>query len=278
MTPNFIPMIPAQPSPCPPLADRQIAEHGTAGAQLPAEMKVLLIEDFRLIRDSVTQGLTEAGFAVDSTGDGEQGLWYATTGVYDVIVLDLNLPRVDGLTILRKLREQNSSACVLILTARDAPEARVEGLDLGADDYLVKPFIFAELVARVRALVRRKYEARSPCIVVGDLRLDTAARVVERAGERVELSAREYAMLELLALRAGQVVTRSDVWAHVYQSDDSTDSNVVDVYIGHLRRKIERPGLPRLIHTRRGHGYVLGADPAAKDVTAKEPPAEEAAE
>ena len=221
-------------------------------------MRVLVIEEFELLRDSIAQGLTEAGFAVDASADGEQGLWYATSNQYDVIILDLMLPRLDGLTVLKRIREKDRRTAVLILTAKDTAEDRVRGLDLGADDYLVKPFVFAELLARVRALVRRKYDARSPVLKVGDMEIDTAARVVRRAGNSIELSAREYALLELLALRAGEVVTRTDIWEHVYNFNSTAESNVVDVYIAHLRRKLEGPGLPRLIHTRRGHGYVLG--------------------
>jgi DNA-binding response OmpR family regulator len=221
-------------------------------------MKILVIEDFQLLRDSLAQGLREAGFAVDATGDGEEGLWYATTGNHDVIVLDLLLPRLDGWSILKRLRERKCASHVLILTARDGPEDRVKGLNLGADDYLVKPFVFAELLARVRALVRRKYDAKSPVIRIGDMEIDTLARAVRRGGKCIELSSREYAMLELLASRAGQVVSRSDIWEHVYEFDSAADSNVVDVFIGHLRRKLESEGLPRLIQTRRGHGYVLG--------------------
>lgn len=220
-------------------------------------MRILVIEDYELLRESVAQGLREAGFAVDTAATGPQGLWQAQGEAYDVIILDLMLPGMDGLTILKKLREKKNAAHVLILTAKDAPQDRVRGLDHGADDYLTKPFVFAELAARVRALVRRKYDARAPILRVGDLALDTAARTARRAGREVELSAREYALLELLALRAGQVVTRTEIWGHVYEMDSAADSNVVDVFIGHLRKKIEQPGLPRLIHTRRGHGYVL---------------------
>lgn len=220
-------------------------------------MRILVIEDYELLRESVAQGLREAGFAVDTAATGPQGLWQAQGEAYDVIILDLMLPGMDGLTILKKLREKKNAAHVLILTAKDAPHDRVRGLDHGADDYLTKPFVFAELAARVRALVRRKYDARAPILRVGDLALDTAARTAWRAGREVELSAREYALLELLALRAGQVVTRTEIWGHVYEMDSAADSNVVDVFIGHLRKKIEQPGLPRLIHTRRGHGYVL---------------------
>jgi DNA-binding response OmpR family regulator len=221
-------------------------------------MRVLVIEDYEPLRDSLTQGLREAGFTVDAAGDGETGLWHAKSAEYDVIILDLMLPRVDGMTILKRLRAAGNKAHVLILTARDAPGDRVKGLDGGADDYLVKPFVFAELLARVRALVRRRYDVKSPVIRVADLEIDTATRCARRGGESIELSAREFALLEYLAHRAGQVVTRTDIWEHVYEFDSTAESNVVDVFIGHLRKKIERPDLPKLIHTRRGHGYLLG--------------------
>jgi DNA-binding response OmpR family regulator len=221
-------------------------------------MRVLLIEDYDLLRQSLEQGLREAGYAVDSAADGETGLWQARSGSYDVIILDLMLPGIDGLTILKKIREEHSLSHVLILTAKDATSDRIKGLDSGADDYLVKPFALGELLARVRALVRRKYETKSPVIQVGDLQIDTTARCVWRAGERVDLSAREYALLEFMALRVGQVVTRTEIWEHVYDDASTAESNVVDVFIGHLRKKIERDHLPRLIHTRRGLGYQLG--------------------
>lgn len=224
-------------------------------------MRILIVEDYQLLRDSITRGLREEGFAVDAVADGQTGLIRATSGEYDVIILDLNLPKIDGLTILRKLRSSRDGAHVLILTARDTTEDRVKGLDLGADDYLVKPFVFAELLARVRALIRRKYNAKSTVIQVADLELDTNTRTVSRGGQVVELSAREYALLEYMALRAGQVVSRSDIWEHVYDFNAPMESNVVDVYIGHLRKKVEKPPLPKLIHTRRGHGYVLGLAP-----------------
>ncbi len=221
-------------------------------------MKILVIEDYEPIRTSVAQGFREAGFAVDATGDGEEGLWYARGGDYDVIILDLMLPKVDGLTILGRLREHENPASVLILTAKDTVQDRVKGLDLGADDYLVKPFAFEELLARVRALVRRKYEARSPVISVADLEIDTSARTVRRAGRAVELTAREYAILEFLALRVGQVVTRTEIWDHIYDFDAEPGSNVIDVTVGHLRKRLQRGKRPPLIHTRRGVGYVLG--------------------
>jgi DNA-binding response OmpR family regulator len=221
-------------------------------------MRVLLIEDYDLLRQSLEQGLREEGYAVDAARDGETGLWHARSGQYDVIVLDLMLPRIDGLSILKTLREENSPSLVLILTAKDSTGDRIKGLDAGADDYLVKPFELGELLARVRALVRRKYDAKSPVIQIGDLKIVTTARQVSRGGERVDLSAREYALLEFMAHRVGQVVTRTEIWDHVYDDASTAESNVVDVFIGHLRKKIERDGQPRLIHTRRGIGYQLG--------------------
>jgi DNA-binding response OmpR family regulator len=220
-------------------------------------MRLLVIEDFDLLRDSICQGLKEAGFAVDEAADGQTGLWHAQSGQYDVIVLDLMLPRLDGLTILQTLRRQSINSHVLILTAKDTAPDRIQGLNAGADDYLVKPFEFGELLARVRALVRRQYKAKDPVLRIADLEIDTTARAVHRAGRAIDLTAREYVLLEYLALRRGEVVTRTDIWAHVYEFNAEANSNVVDVFIGHLRRKIDLPGLLPLIRTRRGHGYLL---------------------
>jgi len=220
-------------------------------------MRVLVVEDYAPIRKAVAKSLREAGFAVDETGDGEEGLWYATSNDYDVVVLDLMLPGVDGLAILQRLRAEGLVTHVLILTARDTVQDRVRGLDLGADDYLVKPFAMEELLARVRALARRAYCAKNPVIAVSDLRIDTTTKQVWRGNDEVTLTAREYAVLEYLALRAGEVVTRTDIWEHVYEFTADADSNVVDVYIGYLRKKLESADLPPLIHTIRGSGYSL---------------------
>jgi DNA-binding response OmpR family regulator len=218
-------------------------------------MRLLLVEDYRPLRESLTKGLRETGFAVDSTGDGEEGLWYARSNDYDVIILDLMLPGLDGLSLLKKLRAEGRQDHVLILTAKDTVEDRILGLDLGADDYLIKPFAFQELLARVRALVRRSYRTKNPLLEV------LARQRVWRGGAGIELTPREYALLEYLALRAGQVVSRTDIWAHVYEFNSSASSNVVDVYIGYLRKKIDRPDRPSLINTVRGRGYVLGTEP-----------------
>jgi len=221
-------------------------------------MRILVIEDYEPIRTGVSEGLREAGFAVDVAANGETGLWYALNNPYDVVILDILLPDVDGLTILKRIRSQKLDVNVLLLTARDTPQDRVTGLERGADDYLIKPFVFQELLARVRALVRRKYESKDPVIHVGDLTVDTNTREVRRGDRVIHLSPREYTLLEFLAHRAGQLVTRSDVWEHVYEFNSDAESNVVDVFIGRLRRKIECDGCPKLIHTRWGQGYMLG--------------------
>ncbi len=220
-------------------------------------MKILIVEDYKPIREAVARGLKEAGFSVDATGDGEEGLWYAQSAEYDVLILDLMLPGMDGLALLKALRKSGANTSVLILTAKDTVADRVRGLELGADDYLVKPFAFEELLARVRALVRRTLERRSPQLTIDDLEVDVVGRKVKRSGRAVVLSAREYAILEYLALRAGQVVSRSEIQDRVYDFAEDRNSNVVDVYIGYLRRKLESKGGCRLIHTRRGMGYVL---------------------
>jgi len=224
-------------------------------------MRLLLIEDYRPLQQSLTKGLCEAGFAVDVTGDGQEGLWYATSNDYDVIILDLMLPGVDGLSILKKLRAKGRQSHVLILTAKDTLQDRVTGLDLGADDYLVKPFAFEELLARIRALLRRSYLQKNPRIKIKDLQIDLTTQRVWRGHEEIQLTPREYALLEYLAMRAEEPVSRTDIWEHVYEFKSTASSNVVDVYIGYLRKKIEQPGKPPLIHTVRGRGYSLGAQP-----------------
>lgn len=224
-------------------------------------MRVLVIEDYDPVREAVTEGLRDAGYAVDAAADGRDGLWYAESNDYDVIVLDLMLPEVDGLTILKKVRAGKRPSCVLILTAKDQLDDRVQGLNAGADDYLIKPFAFEELLARVKTLIRRKFDRQDPVITIADLAVDTASRTVRRGDRLIELTAREYALLEYLAVRAGELVSRTDIWEHVYDFHSDSQSNVVDVYIGYLRKKIELPSSPKLIHTRRGQGYLLGELP-----------------
>jgi DNA-binding response OmpR family regulator len=225
-------------------------------------MKILLIEDYKPLRDSMVKGLTEEGYAVDATGDGGEGLWFATTAEYEVVILDLRLPGMDGLEILKKVRQQKNSVHVLIVTAKDSVRDRVQGLDLGADDYLVKPFEFSELLARVRALVRRKYEQKEPHIQVADLTIDTNTRKVNRDGKQVDLTLKEYAIVEILARKAGQYVSREALQEGAYDFAAELSSNVIDVYIGRLRKKLEIEGGSKILHTRRGFGYMLaGEDP-----------------
>jgi DNA-binding response OmpR family regulator len=223
-------------------------------------MRVLVVEDYQVIRDGLVEGLKREGFAVDATGDGNEGKWFAETNDYDLILLDLMLPGCDGLEILRRLRAAGKSAPVLLLTARDDVADRVRGLDLGADDYLVKPFAITELLARVRALIRRRYGARNPLLTIDDLEIDTSARTVQRAKHTIALTPREYALLELLALKAGQVVGRSEIWEHLYAFADESSSNVVEATVLRLRRKICPEGTRPLLHTRRGFGYLLAAE------------------
>ena len=224
-------------------------------------MRVLVAEDHPTLAESIAGGLREEGYAVDLTLDGNEALHWATSNAYGCIVLDIMLPGKDGYTILRSLRQRGSDTPVVFLTARDAVDDRVRGLDMGADDYVVKPFAWAELLARVRAATRRAHGKKSAVLTVADLEIDTAAKTVRRAGNAVDLSAREYSLLEYLAHREGQVVSRSDIWEQLYGHDDTTTSNVVDVYIGYLRQKVDRDHPVKLIHTRRGLGYVLTASP-----------------
>jgi DNA-binding response OmpR family regulator len=197
---------------------------------------------------------------VDAAADGEDGLWFAQNCAYDAIVLDIMLPKLDGLSLLTELRRRGVTSHVLLLTAKDTVDDRVRGLQAGADDYLVKPFALEELLARVQALCRRTYGTKHPHIVVGDLEIDTTAREVRRAGQPVTLKPREYALLEYLALRRGEVVSRRDIETHIYDDHVDPMSNVVDSAISALRKRLAQPGAPALIHTRHGHGYVLKAE------------------
>ena len=220
-------------------------------------MKVLLVEDSERLQASVARALRRSGYAVDTAADGEEGLWLAQSHDYDVIILDIMLPKLDGLSVLRRLRAAGKTVHVLLLTARDTVEDRVRGLNTGADDYLIKPFALDELLARVQALCRRGYGEKQPRLVIGDLEIDTGARRATRRGEPVELGPREYRLLEYLALRRGQLVTRTEIETHIYDSQVEPMSNVVDSAICTLRRKITPPGAVPLIRTRRGLGYVL---------------------
>jgi DNA-binding response OmpR family regulator len=225
-------------------------------------MRVLVVEDSSRLQKALTTGLQRAGYAVDTATEGEEGLWMAQSNDYDVVVLDLMLPGLDGLSLLRMLRAREDGPNVLILTVRGTVEDRVAGLRAGADDYLTKPFEFAELLARVEALVRRKYHRKNPFVHVGHLEMDTCARTVKIAGQPVVLTPREYRLLEFLVLRTGEVVSRTEIEEHIYDGNTDVCSNVVDSAMSVLRKKLQLPGVETLVHTRRGMGYILGGGAA----------------
>jgi DNA-binding response OmpR family regulator len=225
-------------------------------------VRVLLIEDHKPLVRNLKLGLEEEGFAVDCAYDGEEGDFKARSVVYDVIILDLMLPKRDGLTLLQGWRRDGMRTHVLILTARGTIDDKVRGLDLGADDYLPKPFELEELLARLRALIRRGHQVKDPMIRIHDLEIDTAARTVKRGGQSIHLTPREYALLEFLAFNRGKVVSRTKIWDHLYDEHDENTSNVVDVYIRYLRNKIDKGFETPLILTRWGEGYMLKGDEA----------------
>lgn len=230
------------------------------GRIVPNAMRLLLAEDSERLRQTLATAFRRSGYALDETGNGTDALWMAKEGTYDAIILDIMLPGLDGLAVLDDLRKSEVATPVLLLTARDSVPDRVLGLQTGADDYLPKPFALEELLARVQALCRRNYGKRSSTLMVGDLVLDTNSRTARRSDSLLDLTAREYALLEYLALRAGEVVTRTEIEAHIYDELVSPLSNVVDSAICTLRGKLAvNPDSAPLIHTRRGQGYLLGA-------------------
>ena len=215
-------------------------------------MRILVIEDEPRLLRNLSKALREEGYAVDTAENGEDGLFKAEASVYDAIVLDVMLPVIDGWTVLERLRKQKQTP-VLMLTARDATPDRVRGLDIGADDYLVKPFDLPELFARLRAIIRRSAGLAQSWIELGDILLDTRSRVVTRSGERITLTAREYAILEYLALHRGELVTRTALYEHLFDETEDTLSNLIDVHVFSIRKKLGA----HLISTRRGQGYCL---------------------
>ena len=224
-------------------------------------MRVLVIEDEHKINRTVCQALREEAYAVDAAFDGEQGEEMALVNTYDLIVLDLMLPKKSGLALCKGLREQGSTTPILMLTARDSLEDRVQGLDSGADDYVVKPFFMDELLARVRALLRRDTSVKTSKLQLADLLVDTSSHRVVRAGNTIEMTSKEYAMLEYFIRNPDQVLTRTMISEHVWDDEFDSLSNIIDVYIRRLRRKIDEGYQPRLLHTIRGSGYLLGILP-----------------
>ena len=220
-------------------------------------MRVLLVEDEKKVASFIKKGLEEHGYAVDYGADGTSGLVMALDQIHDLVILDINLPEIDGLSVLRQMRAKKVVTPVLLLTVRATIEDKVIGLDTGADDYLAKPFSFEELLARVRALLRRGSETKSPVLTVADLVLDPASRQVFRGGDRIELTSKEFAILEYFIRNSGRVLTRTMIIDHVWDYDFDADTNVVDVYVNYLRKKIDAPYQPKLLHTIRGTGYVL---------------------
>jgi two-component system, OmpR family, response regulator len=215
-------------------------------------MRLLVVEDEADLRSGLEQALREEGYAVDGAADGEEGIYKAETWDYDVIVLDVMLPKLNGWEILERIRKRKKTP-VLMLTARDAVRDRVHGLDLGADDYLVKPFNLTELLARVRSLIRRSANTPNPVLTLGPVAIDTAARTVALDDVPVTLTAREYALIEFLAFRRGKVVSRTELYNHLFAEEDDSLSNLLDVHVCNVRRKLGKD----FIQTRRGHGYVI---------------------
>ena len=220
-------------------------------------MRILVVEDEKKLASFIKRGLKEKGYAVDVADNGNDGLFQAKEVPYDLVILDIMLPGKDGLFICRQLRKNNIETPILMLTARDDVEDKVSGLDAGADDYLTKPFEFAEFLARVRALIRRKSKATSNKIKIADLELDQLTHKVTRSGKEIELTSTEYSLLEYLMLNANTVVTRTMISEHVWNDDFDSFSNVINVYINYLRNKIDKDFNKKLIHSLRGTGYIL---------------------
>ncbi len=220
-------------------------------------MRILLVEDEKKIANFIERGLKEEHFIVDIAFEGEKGLFLAEVNIYDLIILDIMLPGKDGVTVCKELRNKNIYAPILMLTAKDKVVDKVLGLDVGADDYLTKPFAFVELLARIRALLRRKREGKSVVIKIADLELNQIDHKVKRSGKEIELTSKEYSLLEYLMLNANQVVTRTMISEHVWNEDFDSFTNIIDVYINYLRSKIGRGFKKQLIYTIRGTGYTL---------------------
>lgn len=223
-------------------------------------MKILIVEDEQRVVQFIQKGLKEEGHAVDVATDGEEGGFLAEVNDYDLIILDLMLPKKSGIAVCREIRERGVNTPVLMLTARDSVEDKVRGLDAGADDYLTKPFAFEELLARVRALLRRRSETKTPILKIADLELDPMSRRVTRGGQPIRLTTKEYALLEYMMRNPDKVLSRTLIGEHVWDMNFDPESNVIDVYVSHLRAKVDKGFDLQLIHTLRGQGYILSAD------------------
>ena len=223
-------------------------------------MKILLAEDEVDLNNVVTRYLKKNGYSVDSVLDGEEALDYLEYGEYDLVILDIMMPKVDGFEVIKKLRNKGNHTSILMLTARDNADDKVKGLDLGADDYIVKPFDFNELMARIRAVVRRKYGNSSNRLVIGDLILDTSEKSVTRAGKQIELTGKEYEVLEYLMQSKNRILSRDQIKEHVWDFDYEGDSNIIDVLIKNIRKKIDIEAGKQIIYTKRGLGYVIKED------------------
>ncbi len=220
-------------------------------------MRILLVEDSEKLATYISKALRKVGYAVDITGDGEEGLYLAENINYDVLILDIMLPKLDGLSILTELRRNESELHILLLTAKDTVEDRVKGLQTGADDYLVKPFAMEELLARVQVLGRRSHDTKSPLISIDEIVIDTSGRTVSRSGVMVDLTPREYALFEYLAMNKNRVISRTEIEEHIYNDEIEIMSNVVNSAISSIRKKIDLPGTASVIETKRGMGYII---------------------
>ena len=220
-------------------------------------MKILLAEDEIDLNNVITRYLKKNGYSVDSVLDGEEALDYLEYGEYDLVILDIMMPKVNGFEVIKKLRDKGNHTSVLMLTARDSADDKVKGLDLGADDYIVKPFDFNELMARIRAVVRRKYGNSSNKLVIGNLVLNISEKSVTRAGKQIELTGKEYEVLEYLMQSKNRILSRDQIKEHVWDFDYEGDSNIIDVLIKNIRKKIDVEGRKQIIYTKRGLGYVI---------------------
>ena len=220
-------------------------------------MRITLIEDEKQLANIVKKGLEEEGYSVDVAHDGEEGLYMVENYPSDVVILDIMLPLLDGISILSSMRKKGIKTPVLLLTAKDTITDKIKGLDSGADDYLTKPFEFGELLARIRALIRRKADIKDTLIRIGDLEINTANREIKRGGKTIQLSAKEYAMLQYMAYNKDKIVSRTDLIEHIYDENFDVNSNVLDVYVNFLRNKIDKGFKKKMIHTVRGAGYIL---------------------